>query len=142
MKKILVTGISGTGKTTVCKQLNTLGYTAYDIEDNDGMFKMYRKGTREVFDDFDNADPEKIHNSEWICDANQLKKLLNEQKTDIAFYCGVASNMDDLIPLFDTFILLKTNTGLHSNTTYCYRLRAKNDLGYSSYSNIACATTQ
>lgn len=35
-----------------------------------------------------------------------------------------------------------TNTGLQSNTTYCYRLRAKNDLGYSSYSNIACATTQ
>lgn len=34
-----------------------------------------------------------------------------------------------------------TNTGLQSDTTYCYRLRAKNDLGYSSYSNIACATT-
>lgn len=115
MKKILITGISGTGKSTVCKQLNTLGYTAYDIEDVDGMFKMYRKGTREVFDDFDNADPEKIHNSEWICDVDQLKKLLGEQKTGIAFYCGVASNMDDLIPLFDTFILLKTNSStLHS----------------------------
>ncbi len=109
MKKIFITGISGTGKSTVCKQLNVLGYTACDIEDVDGMFKMYRKGTREVFDDFDNADPEKIHDSEWICDVDQLKKQLSEQKTDIAFYCGVASNMDDLIPLFDTFILLKTN---------------------------------
>jgi broad-specificity NMP kinase len=115
MKKILITGISGTGKTTVCKQLNTLGYTAYDIEDIEGMFKMYRKGTREVFDDFDNADPEKIKNSELICDADQLQKLLDEQKTDVAFYCGVASNMDDIISLFDTFILLKTNANtLHS----------------------------
>lgn len=35
-----------------------------------------------------------------------------------------------------------TNTGLQSNTTYCYRLRAKNDFGYSSYSNTVCATTQ
>lgn len=34
------------------------------------------------------------------------------------------------------------NTGLQSNTTYCYRLRAKNDIGYSSYSSTACATTK
>ena len=34
-----------------------------------------------------------------------------------------------------------TNTGLQSNTTYCYRLRAKNSIGYSSYSSSACATT-
>ena len=35
-----------------------------------------------------------------------------------------------------------TNTGLQSNQVYCYRLRAKNALGYSSYSNSACASTQ
>lgn len=34
------------------------------------------------------------------------------------------------------------NTGLQSKTTYCYRLRAKNALGYSSYSNTQCGLTQ
>ena len=34
-----------------------------------------------------------------------------------------------------------TNAGLQANKTYCYRLRAKNALGYSAYSNAVCATT-
>jgi hypothetical protein len=33
------------------------------------------------------------------------------------------------------------NTGLSSNTTYRYRVRAYNASGNSSYSNIASATT-
>lgn len=108
-KKYLITGIAGSGKSSVCKQLISLGYEAYGIEDIDGMFAMYRKGTKEIFDDFDNADPEKIKNSEWLCDVSKLKKLLSQQKNAIAFYCGVASNMDEIIPLFNKVILLKTN---------------------------------
>ena len=108
-RKILITGIAGSGKTSVSRQLRDIGKEAHDIEDTEGMFKMFRKGTREIFDDYDNADPEKIKNSEWICDVDMLKKVLNDQKSDIAFYCGVASNMDDLIPLFDKMIVLRAN---------------------------------
>ncbi|MFH1473156.1 MAG: hypothetical protein ABIF06_01965, partial [bacterium] len=52
----------------------------------------------------------KIKNSEWICNINKLKDLLKEQKEEIAFYCGVASSMDDYIPLFDKVVLLKAST--------------------------------
>ena len=34
------------------------------------------------------------------------------------------------------------NTGLASQTTYCYRLKAINAVGSSPYSNEACGTTQ
>lgn len=34
-----------------------------------------------------------------------------------------------------------TNTGLSSETTYCYRLRTNNAAGSSAYSNEACGTT-
>jgi hypothetical protein len=34
------------------------------------------------------------------------------------------------------------NTGLAANTTYCYRVRAYNANGDSSYANQSCATTQ
>ena len=37
-----------------------------------------------------------------------LRELIEEQKSDVAFYCGTASNMDDIIPLFDKVFLLKT----------------------------------
>lgn len=110
-KAIFITGIAGSGKSAVCRQLIVDGHEAYDIEEVKEMFEMYRKNTREVFDDYDNADSEKIKNAEWICDISKLKKLLGEQKTERAFYCGVASNMDELIPLFDVFILLKANLG-------------------------------
>lgn len=108
-KSFLISGIAGTGKSSVCKELNILGQKAYDIEDIDGMFKMYRKGTRDIFYDYDNTDPEKIKNAEWICDKNLLKELLNKQTSGSTFYCGVASNMEEIIPFFDRFILLKTD---------------------------------
>lgn len=114
-QKILITGIAGSGKSTICGELSKMGQESYGIEDIKGMFVMYRKGTKEIFDDYDNADPEKIKNSEWLCDINKLKQLLKKQIKNIAFYCGVASNMDDLIPLFDKVILLKVDTDtLHS----------------------------
>ena len=57
-KKYLVTGIAGSGKSTVCRQLESMGYETYGIEDIEGMFAMYRKDTKEVFTNFDNSDPE------------------------------------------------------------------------------------
>lgn len=114
-RKILITGIAGSGKSTICEELSKLGQESHGIEDIKGMFAMYRKGTREIFDDYDNADPEKIKNSEWLCNINKLKQLLKKQIKNIAFYCGVASNMGDLIPLFDKVILLKVGADtLHS----------------------------
>lgn len=35
----------------------------------------------------------------------------------------------------------RSQVGFQNSSFYCYRLRAKNDLGYSLYSNTACATT-
>lgn len=43
--------------------------------------------------------------------------------------------------LSNTGLWYWVNTGLASNTTYCYRLRAYNNKGDSSYSNEACGTT-
>ncbi|MDO8492524.1 MAG: AAA family ATPase [bacterium] len=108
-KPILITGIAGSGKSSICKHLLDLGYESYGIEDIEGIFAMYRKGTKEIFDDYENSDPEKIKNSEWLFDESKLKALLNQQKNEVAFYCGVASNMNDLVALFDQTILLKTN---------------------------------
>src|SRR6266404_1224892 len=107
---ILITGIAGSGKSTICKELLSMGIEAYGIEDIEGMFAMYRKGTKEIFSDFDNADPEKIKNSEWLCSINKLKELIAKQHDGLAFYCGVASNMKDIFPLFDKILLLKADS--------------------------------
>jgi broad-specificity NMP kinase len=108
-KSILVTGVAGSGKSSISKELNKLGYRAYDIEGLDGMFKMVRKDTKEDFEDYDNADLEKVKNADWICDKNKLNGLLQKQNDGIVFYCGVASNSDEIVSLFDQIILLKAS---------------------------------
>jgi broad-specificity NMP kinase len=111
MKKILITGVSGSGKSTLCKVLRDLGEETYSIEEDiEGMFEMYRKGTNEIFEDFDNSNPEMIAASEWRCSVERLKELIATQKNERAFYCGVASNMDDILPLFNKAFMLKTSS--------------------------------
>lgn len=109
-KPFFITGVAGSGKSLISKELNRLGYKAYDIEELEGMFKMIRKDTREDFTDYDNADIEKVKNADWICDKNKLKELLQKQNIGIAFYCGIASNNNEIIPLFDQTILLKVGS--------------------------------
>lgn len=106
MKRILITGVSGTGKTTTCKALRKMGYEAMDVENIKGMFEMVHKGTKTVFKGYDNANPDHLKKAEWICNANKLEKLLNSQKEDVAFYSGIASNMEEILPLFDKFFVL------------------------------------
>ena len=106
-KRILITGVSGVGKTSVGIGLKNLGYESVDIEGIDSMFKMFHKGTKQIFDDYDNSNPEHIKNAEWICDVEKLKLFLKSQKSDIAFYSGIASNMNDIVFLFDKIVVLQ-----------------------------------
>ena len=109
-KSIFITGIAGSGKSTISRALKTLGYEAYDIEDDDyGLFMMMRKDTGERFVDYDNADPEKTKNALWVCDKEKLKELISKQTEDTAFYCGIASKNEELIPLFDKSFVLRAD---------------------------------
>jgi broad-specificity NMP kinase len=109
-KSIFITGIAGSGKSTVSRALKNMGYEAYDIEDDQyGLFMMMRKDTGEKYTDYDNADPEKTKNALWVCDLVKLKELINNQASELAFYCGIASKNEELIHLFDKSIVLRAD---------------------------------
>ena len=103
---ILITGVSGAGKSTVCAALEERGYQSFDMEAIDGLFTMIDTETGEPFADFDPNDLESIEKSEWICDTGQLQAHIQEQTAPIAFYGGIASNQEQLRPFFDDVVLL------------------------------------
>lgn len=108
-KAILVIGVAGSGKSSVSKKLRDLGHKAYDIEEIDGLFKAINKNTGEIYEDFENDDLEKVKTMDWNCDVKKLQEIIKNETSDITFYCGTASNWEDLIALFDKIILLKAS---------------------------------
>ncbi len=128
-KSILVTGIAGSGKSATCDEINKLGYKAYSIEDINGLFKMVDKKTGKPFKNYDNDNLELVKRANWICNKNKLQRLIRKNPKGIVFYCGVASNLDDLLPLFDKIFLLKV-----SQKVLRERLgtRTSNDFGRTS----------
>ncbi len=128
-KSIFVTGIAGSGKTTASETLNELGYEAYDIEKGIcGLFEMYRKDTGERFEDYDNTDVEKMANAAWRCDIEKLKSFLSTQINEIAFYCGTGSSLLEIMSIFDSTLLLKTDSEILNS-------RLMNREGTNDYGN-------
>jgi len=125
-KSILITGVAGTGKTSLSRKLNEMGFKAYDMDDYPGLFTMFDKRTGEPVVDHDNTDLEKVGAMDWVCDTEKLASLITHEPDDIAFYCGNASDMDTILPFFDSVILLKIGqeTMRHRLTT-----RTENDFG-------------
>ena len=86
-KSILITGVSGSGKSAVCAELKKLHYNAYDIEEVPGLFKMVDKKTGKVVEDQNNENVESVKQRAWICDKNKLQWLVcsNENFAKLAF---------------------------------------------------------
>lgn len=107
-RAIFVTAVTGSGKSTVCKALQTLGYEAVDIEDIPGLFSLVHEKTGEPMQ-HDNSKLELVEQGDWNCDRNKLEQLIARQTEDTVFYCGAASNYEDIWNLFDQVIILRVS---------------------------------
>jgi len=105
-KSILIAGVSGVGKSSICIELAKRGRETYDIEDIEGLFTMIDRRIGKPFVDYDNDDFEKVKNMDWICDKNKLQIIMQKNKNGTVYYCGTATNNDEILPLFDKVILL------------------------------------
>lgn len=109
-RSILVTGVTGSGKSTVCKELKRRGHKAYDIERIRPLFSMVHKKTKRVIPGWDNNDLALIKQMDWICNKERLEKLIHADRQGTAFYCGTASNLGEISPLFDKILLLRCSS--------------------------------
>lgn len=104
MKKIYyVTGVSGTGKSTIAKELNKRGIFAID---QDSICNWKNNDTKEYSKFKFGIGTEFLENNDWYCDIDKLKKALEKEEA-IVFVCGSSANHDEYIDMFEKVFFLK-----------------------------------
>jgi shikimate kinase len=107
MGLVYITGISGAGKSEVCKQLNRLGYWAFDA-DWDGISAWYDANGALV--DTPPRDIWRTHEWQtthrWCYSRERLEHLAAKAVATTVFVCGAAANENEIWDLFSRVICL------------------------------------
>ena len=106
MQKVYITGVSGTGKSTVVKELERRGIFTISIDEVEGLCCWRNKKTgKQVEYHFDGGE-NWFKSYDWMCDAEKLKELMNLGK-DLVVIAGIAGNQDSYLSLFDKIFVLQ-----------------------------------
>jgi broad-specificity NMP kinase len=107
--KVLLTGVSGTGKSTIIKALNEREVFSIDLHDVPGLFFWQDKKTKEKVEYASVTSREWFDTVDRLCDINKLKKIF-DQYDDIVMAGTISSNdQQEFLSLFDKVILLQCN---------------------------------
>ncbi|MFC4337533.1 AAA family ATPase [Salininema proteolyticum] len=95
MKCVLITGLSGTGKSSLLRELSERGFRVVDT-DFDG-WRVPPDGS---------APDSTVARPDWIWDGDRMRELLTEEVDGVLFVSGCVDNQGEFRDLFDEVILL------------------------------------
>lgn len=106
--KYLLTGIPGTGKSTIGKILEYYGFKFVDSDDEPNLAGWVNSKTGERADRVLNADAQWYEDHSWNLDLVKLKSILAHYSNgpESIVVCGMATNLVDSFELYDRVILL------------------------------------
>lgn len=99
MKRILLTGMSGTGTSTVASELASRGYKAIDADCDE--FSEWV----EVSGESTPGTPVEP-GRDWVWREDRVQDLLGTEDAEVLFLSGCAANMGKFLPQFDHVVLL------------------------------------
>lgn len=91
MSTYLINGPSGTGKTSIGKELAKRGYRVIDTDKAFGYYANLQTEKPVKFPGEDRVSPEWYAINGWIWRKKEVEKVLNEAK-EVTFFCGGALN--------------------------------------------------
>jgi dephospho-CoA kinase len=118
MRRVLITGMSGTGKSSVIQELVARGYQAHDLDTPE-------------WSEWIDTDPADVltptPGKDWVWREDRVRALLSRPEDGTLFISGCAENMARLFPLIDAVILLSAPVA-----TIMERLRTRSPGSYGS----------
>ena len=108
MQLIYVTGVEGSGKSTICKYIANNGYKAVDV-DKIGLSRRYFKRTWKPTDNLptsSNMSHGWFNDREWKIRPSDVQKLKDSSEVGNVFICGITENFDDIRQIADKVICL------------------------------------
>jgi shikimate kinase len=118
MKRVLITGMSGSGKSAVIQELSARGYRAHDLDTPE-------------WSQWIDADPSDTltpsDGKDWVWREDRVRALLSRPHDGTLFISGCAENMRQLFSLLDTVILLSAPTA-----TIMQRLATRSPRSYGN----------
>jgi shikimate kinase len=101
MKRILITGMSGTGKSAVVRELAARGYAAVDLDTPD-------------WSEWVDADPADaltpLRGKDWLWREGPIRRLLSGHRSGTLFVSGCAENMRQCFHHIEMIVLLSAST--------------------------------
>ena len=97
MKRVLLTGVSATGKSTVIRELSARGFEAVDTDEGD-LSELVEVSA----DEPTGLEP----GTDWVWRADRIQALLSETDADVLFLGGCSPNQGQFYPQFDHVVLL------------------------------------
>ena len=96
MTKVLITGMSGTGKSSVIAELAARGYRAVDLDHHEWSEYQPMAMPKETFE----------NDRDWVWREDAVERLLSSDETTSLFVSGCASNQGKFYARLDQIILL------------------------------------
>lgn len=108
MPLIYITGNSGSGKSSVRKELLRRGYEAYDTDDDDITAWRHKTTDKLVVRPVAEHDRTKewYDEHDWKMSRQKVEELAAKAKDKPIFLCGSPSNADEMLDLYDKIICL------------------------------------
>jgi adenylate kinase family enzyme len=123
---ILITGLSGSGKSSVGKELIKRGYSVVEADTDHGISSWVDIKTKVKVPHKPPYTKQWLKQHQWLWDSAAINKLLRENK-GILFIEGGSHNFNDYLDLFDKKFALYID-----NETMIQRLQKRNPIRWSS----------
>lgn len=118
MAKYLITGVAGTGKSSVAHELRKRGYAAYDTDAGFSYYADKKTGEKVTRPHHPTLEWYSAH--ERIFDEKILKNLFKKHTDEPLFIASITANQNRFYPDFDRIFLLTAN-----DQTLAHRLKTR-----------------